>query len=101
MQQQASMATGGRAGGLPPALGGRAADDGGDQVFLTLTVADTLCGVPVLAVRDVLDGAGHHPHPAGAARGRGQPEPARAHRHRDRPAPPPRPAAAAPPMLPA
>lgn len=54
MQQQASMATGGRAGGLPPALGGRAADDGGDQVFLTLTVADTLCGVPVLAVRDVL-----------------------------------------------
>lgn len=54
MQQQASMATAGRTGGLPPVLGGRAVDDGGDQVFLTLTVADTLCGVPVLTVRDVL-----------------------------------------------
>jgi purine-binding chemotaxis protein CheW len=54
MQQQASMATAGAAGALPPVLGGRAGDEGAAQVFLTLTVADTLCGVPVLAVRDVL-----------------------------------------------
>jgi len=32
----------------------RAADEAADEVYLTLTVADTLCGVPVLAVRDVL-----------------------------------------------
>ncbi len=47
MQQQASMATAGAAGALPPVLGGRAGDEGAAQVFLTLTVADTLCGVPV------------------------------------------------------
>lgn len=28
--------------------------DEADQVFVTLTVADQLCGVPVLAVRDIL-----------------------------------------------
>ncbi len=37
----------------PPA--GEAKDnDGAAQVFVTLTVADQLCGVPVLAVRDIL-----------------------------------------------
>jgi len=32
----------------------RAGEDSADHVYLTLTVGDTLCGVPVLAVRDVL-----------------------------------------------
>ena len=31
-----------------------AVTDEADQVFVTLTVADQLCGVPVLAVRDIL-----------------------------------------------
>jgi purine-binding chemotaxis protein CheW len=31
-----------------------AADDGEERVFVTLTVADQLCGVPVLGVRDIL-----------------------------------------------
>jgi purine-binding chemotaxis protein CheW len=54
MQQQANMVAGGRAGGVPMALAGRVDEDAAAQVFLTLTVADTLCGVPVLSVRDVL-----------------------------------------------
>lgn len=57
MQQQQRMAPGAGAGAPPPgALRGamRAAEDPADQVYLTLTVGDTLCGVPVLAVRDVL-----------------------------------------------
>ena len=31
-----------------------AADDGGEQGFVTLTLAGQLCGVPVLAVREVI-----------------------------------------------
>ncbi len=61
-----------------------AADE--ERVFVTLTVADQLCGVPVLAVRDILGEAGDHPYSARARRDRRQPQPARPHRHRDRPA---------------
>ncbi len=57
MQQQQRVAPGTGAGAPPPgalraAL--RASEDAADEVYLTLTVGDTLCGVPVLAVRDVL-----------------------------------------------
>lgn len=38
----------------PPAAGARRPMDATEEVFLTLTVAGQLCGVPVLAVRDVL-----------------------------------------------
>jgi len=31
-----------------------ASDTDGDRVFVTLTVADQLCGIPVLGVRDIL-----------------------------------------------
>ncbi len=41
-----------------PALGSLARNalpaDAADEIYLTLTVADQLCGVPVLAIRDVL-----------------------------------------------
>lgn len=56
MQQQGLAATtGGIAHGavLAAGTGGGAAEDAA-EVFLTLTVAETMCGVPVLAVRDVL-----------------------------------------------
>jgi purine-binding chemotaxis protein CheW len=33
---------------------GDAAETDGDRVFVTLTVADQLCGIPVLGVRDIL-----------------------------------------------
>jgi purine-binding chemotaxis protein CheW len=38
----------------PPPRPDAGADPSEEQVFVTLTVADQLCGVPVLAVRDVL-----------------------------------------------
>jgi purine-binding chemotaxis protein CheW len=49
--QQATPETAGRAArtAAPPPLADEAA-----ETYLTLTVADQLCGVPVLAVRDVL-----------------------------------------------
>ena len=43
--------------GRPAATGNRAgasADDGGEQGFVTLMLAGQLCGVPVLAVREVI-----------------------------------------------
>ena len=40
--------------------------DDEDRVFVTLTVADQLCGVPVLGVRDILGEQIDHPHPARA-----------------------------------
>jgi hypothetical protein len=60
-------------------------DVGGEveQVFVTLTVADQLCGVPVLGVRDILGEQSITRIPLAPR----QPEPARADRHRDRPAP--------------
>jgi len=41
---------------LPPRSGASADDQGqcADEVFVTLSVADQLCGIPVLSVRDVL-----------------------------------------------
>ena len=45
--------TNGRTRGALPGAGVVPADEAG-EVFLTLTVAGQLCGVPVLAVRDVL-----------------------------------------------
>ena len=67
-----------------------------NQVLVTLTVGDQLCGVPVLAVRDILGEQDHHAYPSRTARDCRQPQSARPHRHRDRPAPPPAPAAAPP-----
>ena len=39
-----------------PAQTGTAESRDGDATFVTLTVADQLCGIPVLGVRDVLGG---------------------------------------------
>ena len=52
MQQQANAGMVGRTGVLPS--GRFAAEDAADEIYLTLSVAETRCGVPVLAVRDVL-----------------------------------------------
>jgi purine-binding chemotaxis protein CheW len=49
------MQTEAHASGMPGALPGvPAATDATAEMFLTLTVAGQLCGVPVLAVRDIL-----------------------------------------------
>ena len=72
-----------------------AALDDEDRQFVTLTVADQLCGVPVLGVRDILGEQIITRIPLAPRRSGRQPQPARAHRHRDRPAPAPRPAAGA------
>jgi purine-binding chemotaxis protein CheW len=53
MQQQGIAATGGATMGLA-AKASAAKEDAASEVFLTLTVAETMCGVPVLAIRDVL-----------------------------------------------
>jgi purine-binding chemotaxis protein CheW len=37
-----------------PARGGLVPADAAEEIYLTLTVAEQLCGVPVLAIRDVL-----------------------------------------------
>ena len=62
MQQQGIAATGGRTdgaargvmAGAPAGAAHAGAEDAAAEVYLTLTVAETMCGVPVLAVRDVL-----------------------------------------------
>lgn len=48
MQTEAQAAPGRLPGGLPPVV------DAAAEMVLTLTVAGQLCGVPVLAVRDIL-----------------------------------------------
>lgn len=48
MQTEAQDAPGRLPGGLPPVV------DAAAEMVLTLTVAGQLCGVPVLAVRDIL-----------------------------------------------
>lgn len=52
MQQHANPGAAGRAGAVPH--GRFAAEDATDEIYLTLSVAGTRCGVPVLAVRDVI-----------------------------------------------
>ena len=52
MQTQSTLSDGSPAGHL--ARGNAAPADAAEEIYLTLTVADQLCGVPVLAIRDVL-----------------------------------------------
>ena len=52
MQQLANPGGAGRALALPS--GRFAAEDAADEIYLTLSVGETRCGVPVLTVRDVL-----------------------------------------------
>jgi purine-binding chemotaxis protein CheW len=54
MMQQHALATAPRREAAPIGLPPRPATAEADAVYLTLTVAATLCAVPVLAVRDVL-----------------------------------------------
>lgn len=52
MQTQTTMSESHATGVL--SRGGTATTNAAEEIYLTLTVADQLCGVPVLAIRDVL-----------------------------------------------